>query len=46
MGDPSNEMEDEEAAESGDITRPDGVQQDSEAAFEAVVEDDARGRVQ
>ncbi len=40
-GDPSTEMEDIENAEKGDISQPGGVQQDSEAAFEAVVHDEA-----
>ena len=42
MGDPSSEMDDAAAAERGDITRPGGVQDDSAAAFEAVVDDEAR----
>lgn len=43
MGDPSaNEMLDEEAAEKGDITLPSGPLANDEAAFEAVVGDEAR----
>lgn len=44
-GDPSTEMEDEEAAERGDISQPGDVQQDSADAFTAVVEDEARADI-
>lgn len=45
MGDPSNpstEMEDELDAEKGDNSLPGGDQADSEKAFEAVVDDEAK----
>ena len=41
MGDPS-EMQDELDAEKGDISQPGGVQQDSEAAFEAELDQSAK----
>ncbi len=41
-GDPSTEMQDEEATEHVDETLPGSVQDASEKSFEAVVDDEAR----
>ena len=46
MGDPSTEMQDIENAEKVDETLPGAVQQGSEAAFEAVVRDEAKAKEQ
>ncbi len=41
-GTPSTEVDVEQAAEKGDISQPGGVQQDSEAAFEAELDQTAK----